>query len=112
MNLIYLAFEYVIRQPFFWASMGFTTLIGIFIGSVIYDGDMKEMKKGIIALGSYCVIIITTNTTRVIPQIATTLPAKTYQLFASVVTIAIVSVFYLLGMYLGVVITKKAHREL
>jgi hypothetical protein len=33
-------------------------------------------------------------------------------LFASIVTIGIVTVFYLLGMFLGVLITKKAHREI
>ena len=112
MNLIGLAFCYVVEQPFFWASMGFTTLIGIFIGSVIYDGDMQQLKKGLIALGSYCTMILVTNATRVIPQIPTTNPIKLHQLFASIVTIAIVTAFYLLGIALGVVITKKAHKEM
>jgi hypothetical protein len=103
---------YVINQDFFWASMGFTTLIGIFIGSVIYDGDMHEMKKGLIALGSYGVMLLISNSTRIIPQIHTTEPQKIYQLFAGLITIGVVTIFYLLGMFLGVVITKKAHKEL
>jgi hypothetical protein len=92
--------------------MGFTTLIGLFIGSVIYDGDMKEMKKALITLGSYCIMIMISNVTRVIPQIPVTTPNKLHQLFASVTTLAIVTVFYLFGMFLGVYITKKAHKEL
>jgi surface polysaccharide O-acyltransferase-like enzyme len=112
MNCLSETITYIVNQDFFWASMGFTTLIGIFIGSVIYDGDMQQMKKGLIALGSYCLMLVISTSTRIIPQIYTTAPEKTYQLFAGMTTITIVTFFYLLGMFLGVVITKKAHKEL
>jgi hypothetical protein len=92
--------------------MGFTTLIGIFIGSVIYDGDMDQIKKALIALSSYCLMLVVSTLTRVLPQIPIVEPIKTYQLFAGVTTILIVTFFYLLGMFLGVIITKKAHEEI
>ena len=112
MNCLGQAIFYVVSQPFFWASMGFTTLIGIFIGSVIYDGDLEQMKKGLIVLGSYCIILIISTSTRIFPQIAHTPEASSYQLYAGIITIFLVSIFYLLGMALGVVITKKAHKEM
>lgn len=113
MNLFLLtswaAFLYVTSDPFFWPSMTFTTLIGIFIGSVIYDGDVEQIRKAIIMLSSYVIMIILVTLTRVIDDITPSITQG--KPFAGLITISIVTFFYLIGMLLGVVITKMAHKE-
>jgi RsiW-degrading membrane proteinase PrsW (M82 family) len=106
---LYQSFFYITSDPFFWPSMSFTTLIGIFIGSVIYDGDMEQIRKALITLCSYCFMLLTVTTTRIMPTIPfTTHPERP---FAGVVTIFLVTIFYILGMFLGVFITRKAHNH-
>jgi hypothetical protein len=108
MNCIIASFFYIISDPFFWPSMAFTTMVGIFIGAVIYDGIVSEVKKMIASLACYAMLIITVNLTRVVPLIPQAIKGTEHQLFASVETMALVTAFYLLGTYLGVRITKKA----
>ena len=44
-TLIYKAAIYVMSDPFFWPSMAFTTLVGIFVGAVIHNGDMHRSER-------------------------------------------------------------------
>jgi len=107
-DIILQAFKYVTSDFYFWPSMTFTTMVGIFIGAVIYDGDVREVRKGLIALASYVLLLATVNLTRVIPEIgAASVP---YKPIAGIVTMILVTVFYLFGMWLGVKITKRAHK--
>ena len=107
-NIIWQSILYVVNDPFFLASMGFTTAVGIFIGAVIYDGDLKQIKKVIFSLSSYMMLLLVTNLSRTIPEI--TIATSAHKPIASAVTMIIVTVFYLLGMYMGVGITKRAHK--
>jgi hypothetical protein len=107
MNLIISAILYVSSDPFFWPSMGITTMIGIFIGAVIYNGDVTEVKKMIASLICYAVLISTVNLTRVLPDLPIVANSKP---LGSIITIFIVTIFYLLGTFIGVKITKKAHK--
>lgn len=104
---------YVISDPFFLPSMAFTTMMGLFIGAVIYNGDIREVKKMLLSLFSYALLIITVTLTRVVPQIPLEINGVQPGVhpFASIITIFTVTIFYLLGTYLGVRITKKAHNK-
>ena len=104
-------FLYVVNDPFFWPSMGITVAIGMFIGVVIYDGVLSDVKKMLLSLAGYAVIIATVNLTRIIPQLPFVTSTKVNQPFASTFTIIIVSLFYGLGTYLGVLLTKRAHKR-
>lgn len=110
MKYLLQAILYVISDPFFWPSMGFTASIGVFVGSVIYDGVLSDLKKMLFSLMSYAILIVSVSLARVVPQIATMEPTKVYQPFASIITIFVVSIFYGIGTYLGVCLTKKAHK--
>ena len=110
MNYIIPSLLYVISDPFFWPSMGMTVAIGIFIGSVIYDGVLSGVKKMFVSLACYALLIGTVNLTRVVPTLPHVDPTKGYQVFASIITVLIISLFYGLGSYLGVCLTKKAHK--
>ncbi len=108
-TLLYQSLLYITADPFFWPSMSFTTLIGIFVGSVVYDGDMEQIRKALITLSSYCFMLFTITATRVIPTIPYAVHAE--RSFAGIVTIVLVTIFYILGMFLGVYITRKAHHH-
>lgn len=107
-NLIIQSFNYVTRDFYFWPSMTFTTMVGIFIGAVIYDGDLKQVRKGLVALASYVILLAIVNLSRVIPEIS--IVPNPYKSVAGIVTMVLVTIFYLLGMWLGVKITKHAHK--
>jgi hypothetical protein len=98
---------YVTVDPFFLPSMAFTTMMGIFIGAVIYDGKYQELKKMVISLMCYMILIVTVTLTRVGPQIAS--GTHGVHPLASIITIFMVSIFYGFGTFLGVRITKHVH---
>jgi uncharacterized membrane protein YfcA len=111
MNSILQCFLYVTNDPFFWPSMAFTVIIGAYIGAVVYDGILKEVKKMMLSLSVYALMILTVDITRVIPQINAGLVNDVRKPIASVATIILVTIFYALGMYLGVKMVNKAHDE-
>ena len=111
-TLLTMAFNYVTSDPYFLGSMSFTVIIGIYIGAVIHNGDLKQFGKTLLSLFCYSSLILMVNLTRIIPQIkpATLNPSVSNQPFASVVTVFLVTAFYLMGMFLGVKLVKYAHR--
>ena len=110
MSLLIESIKYVMSDSYFWSAMGLTTCMGLFIGAVLYDGVLKEVKKVLIALGSYCLLILATNLTRIIPIIKAGEVGTSNQPLAGTVTILLVSLFYFAGMVLGVKITNFAHQ--
>lgn len=104
-----LSFVYVTLDMFFWPSMAFTTIIGIYIGAVTHNGSLLEIKKTIVSLICYLALITTVNLSRIFPQLLMYAPSK-YPL-ASTVAITLVTIFYLFGMFLGVALVKKAHKR-
>jgi hypothetical protein len=111
MNIVLLTISYVVGDPFFWMCMAFTTIIGIFIGAIIYDGNVEEVKRGIILLASYFCLITITNLTRIIPDISRVAVGSQQKPLGSIVASAFVTIFYLLGMAIGVQILKKVHKK-
>ena len=111
MNYIVPAIVYVVSDMFFWPSMAFTTMIGIFIGSVLYNGDVSQAKKMIVSVTCYGSIITIVNFTRVFKILNTIIPGnQAGHPLAAIMTLIIVTFFYLIGTYLGVRVTKKAHK--
>lgn len=109
--MIYLieAFKYVTNDSYFWISMSITTCIGIFIGAVLYDGLLNEVKKLVFSILSYAFLILMTNVSRIMPIINSGSVHDTKQPFAGTVTILFVTIFYLFGLWLGVYTVNKAH---
>lgn len=100
---------YVMSDPFFWPSMSFTTMVGIFIGAVIHDGDTKQLNNTLLSLAAYGTLILVTNLTRVLPLVGNSInPAKP---LASIATTLLVSIFYLLGLFIGVKLVEHARHK-
>lgn len=112
------AIQYVISGHLFWASMGFTTAIAMFIGALVYDGEVPKAKRGIVSVLTYGFILCWTTVSRVVPiyfeRIATEDPARLQmnqgQIFANPVTIGFVTLFWVLGIYLGVKLIHRQHK--
>jgi len=110
MELFLSSLKYITSDNFFWGSMAMVSIIGAFIGAVIYDGVLREVKKTIVVILAYAFLIITVTLERVIPQLDRITPESLYMPFAGIETILIITLFYILGMLLGVFLTKKAHK--
>ncbi len=111
MELFLSSLKYITSDNFFWGSMAMVSIIGAFIGAVIYDGVLREVKKAIVVILAYAFLIITITSERVIPQLDRITSESLYMPFAGIETILIVTIFYSLGMFLGVYLTKKAHKK-
>jgi hypothetical protein len=100
--------EYIVMAPFFWQSMGFTTAIAMFVGAVIYNGDLNQARKGIISVTSYAIMILWVIFSRIFNIYDFSDPTfKPAMAFASIITIAFVSFFWLVGIIFGVFIYKN-----
>lgn len=99
---------YIFSDPFFWPAMGLTTMTGIYIGAIIYDGDTDQVKKGAITIGSLAALMFATNAPRILANNPTS--PNPGRPLASIFTNVIVCAFYLLGMVLGVLFVKTARK--
>lgn len=113
MDMQYLtaSFSYVTGDRYFWLSMAITFIIGMFISSSIYNGEVKEVKKLLIGLSSYASLIIMTTSARIYPQIiGTTAGDMASHPFAGIMTIFVVTLFYAFGMAWGIRVVYHAKK--
>ena len=108
MNFTIESIKYVVSDYYFVPSMAIVTMMGIFIGAVIYNGDVKEIRKVIAVVLTYALLLAMANLSRIIPLLDTA--ETSYQPFAGITTLLFVTLFYVLGMFWGVYLTKKAHK--
>jgi hypothetical protein len=104
-------FNYISHAPFFWGSMGLVTGIGMFIGSIIYNGDVKRISKAIITLIVYITLISSMNITRIYDVYCNIGVINPPMAFGATLTSVFVSIFYILGMFTGVTITRMVRKH-
>ena len=107
MQTIIESLNYVLTAPYFWESMSLLTASGIFIGSVVYNGDYERLKRGLITL----LPLISFWLMATISRINSVEIANHYQAYAGTITILLVTIFYFIGMLMGVFITRHIHRK-
>jgi hypothetical protein len=103
--------NYVTNASFFYPSMGLTAGTAIWIGAAIYNGDVKTMYKGVITLGAYVVLLLTTTFPRISQAIGTGAVPVNMTNYAGPVTIFFVTLYYLLGMIIGVYTVQRVHKH-
>ena len=106
-----LSIPYVMGDEFFILSMACTTAVALFIGATIYDGLLREVKKGIVTVGSYALMLVMANYSRVTSVLNEVPELSRHQPFAGIVTILFVTFFYITGMLLGVWIVSMAQHD-
>jgi len=109
MNIIN-TYLYISASPFFWASMGMITATAMFIGAILYNGDLKKISKALISIASYSFLLLAVTTNRIYSVISISGTDNPEQALAGILTIFITTIFYFLGMFLGVLVTKSQHK--
>lgn len=112
-ELIIKSIQYVVGGSMFWGAMGFTTAVGMFIGAMIYDGELNQAKKGLLSVISYAIMLGWVNLARISESIS--LPDFNLQQHpeyapAGVVTLVIVTLAWTLGVLLGVAIFRHKYK--
>lgn len=96
----------------FWGSMGFTTAMAMFVGVMMFDGNMEQTKKGTIAVLSYAGMILWTTTIRILPNaIDRGFIYADGRPFAGIATIIFLTLAWLLGILIGVNIFRLRNKE-
>jgi len=99
--------EYVCSAPYFWGSMGFTTALGMFIGAILYDGNLTQASKGGFTVLTFAGMLLWTTSVRLYHSSIIN-PTLAY---SGVMTTLLVSLFWVLGLILGVwVLSLKRYR--
>lgn len=101
---------YVMSHEYFLISMAATTMIGIFLGATLYDGMLDRFGKALISLVSYGLLMAATTSTRVIPLVEAD-TFKVHHPFSGVATVLTVSLFYFVGMGIGVFTTYLINKK-
>lgn len=100
-------FNYITSAPFFWSTMAMTTASSLWIGALLYNGDFKLFVKSLFTLIPYVALLFATTVVRI-----TNVEINNHaQAYAGVGTILFLTFFYVLGLLLGVLITKAAHKS-
>lgn len=100
--------RYVTSVPYFWETMSGTLISSMFLGATMYNGELKKLAKGMVVLGSYAFLIFLLTATR-IKYVADTIGIKdSVQAHAGLVTWLFVTVFYFVGLIVGVLASKGA----
>lgn len=109
-----MVFSYVINAPYFWISMGMVTAVAIFVGAIIYDGNLTNATKGLISIILYAVLLIQVDYSR-LQDLFINFPEKIDKTrYAGILSILFITFFWLLGMFLGVSVSyliRKIHRK-
>ena len=107
LNALLQSLEYVYNQNMFWGSMGFTVAISLFVGVMLYDGNIEKTKKGTVATLSYTFMLIFTTIARITPlAIEKNFIFSNGQPLAGIATIIYITAFWVLGVVIGVNIFK------
>jgi hypothetical protein len=115
MELFTSALKYVAEAPYFWTSMGMVTSVSIFVGAIIFDGDLSMLWKGLLAVGLYAFFILQVTVTRIftvysVVELTEGGPNQP-RIMAGVMTIFLVTLFWCIGMFIGVCVSKKMCRH-
>lgn len=74
----------------------------MFIGALLYDGNMKEVRKGLMSVGVYAGFLFYITINRIAYRFEDVGVVNTDMAYAGIVSILIISGFYVLGLFLGV----------
>lgn len=102
--------NYITSAPYFWLSMGMVSAVAIFVGAIIYDGNLSAATKGLISVILYAFFIFQVDFTR-INNLFSKFPDKIDTTrYAGIVTILIVTIFWIIGIVIGVIASYFARK--
>jgi hypothetical protein len=103
---------YISSAPYFWLSMGMSAGFAMFIGAIIYDGELEYVWKGLLSVGMYGFFLAQITFTRVNYNYTIILQGLTPgQAWANITTIVVLSCFWVIGVMIGVFISSFFHKN-
>ena len=93
---------YISSAPYFWGTMGFITSMAMFIGVILYDGKLTEVGKAMTGILTYAGMLLWVTMIR-LSGVAT---GNHIQAFAGIATIIFVTIFWCIGLFLGVLLAS------
>ncbi len=84
----------------------------MFVGSIIYNGELRMVMKGVVTVLSYALFLFIINADRVSNALAgkEVRPVDLIQAHAANATVIMVTIAYITGMVLGVMVTSHARK--
>lgn len=98
--------SHILTTPYLWTSLGTITALAMYIGPLLYNGDLKITTKSVLGIGIFAFFCVLLFTSHVIGVEHVVWP-KASQPF---IFIALVGMAYSIGLYVGVLIFKYLHR--
>lgn len=113
MNLVYDSLVYVTNAPYFFISIGMTVSIAMFVGAIIFDGDLSIAAKGILSISLYAFFFLQITLTRILNMYDVLKLDEKRQImgFASIVTLFILTLLWVIGILFGVSICRFVRRR-
>ncbi len=111
MELLWQSFLYASSAPYFWLSMGMTTAVSMFIGAIIFDGNLSAATKGTIGLLSYVFFLSEVTFERVTHVLSKNPNSDPIMAYAGIITMVVITVFWLMGVILGVCISGNCRKR-
>lgn len=100
------SFVFVSNGLFFWQAMAMVTIISMLIGSIVYNGDINMAKKATLVISSYAIMLLFTTFARIYDN--TGLQFTNHRMaYAGMITTICITLFYITGIFLGVLAHKK-----
>jgi hypothetical protein len=106
---IFDSFIFVANGLYFWQAMASVTILAMFVGSIIYNGDLVMVRKAALLITSYASMILLTTFTRIYGNTGLVF-VNHRNAYAGMITTACITFFYLVGIYLGVLAHKKGRK--
>jgi len=114
MDTILLVFQYVMGAPYFWSAMAATTIIAMFIGAIMHNGDFDRVGKAVFSIIAYSTLLLITIGTRTVPVYLLKTDVDQFhraQTLAGMATILIITLFWIVGLFFGVALVRFARRK-
>lgn len=94
--------QYITSAPLFWGTMGFITAMAMFIGVILYDGKLSEVGKALVGILTYAGMLLWVTMIR----LSNIEIGNHVQAYAGIVTILFVTLFWCLGLFVGVLMAS------
>lgn len=101
---------FVAQSDYFYQAMAAVTIIAMMIGSLLYNGDLNQLKKAALTIFTYGGMIVLTNMARIISSDTGVIRIMMVngQAFNGTTTVIYVTLFYMIGVAIGVWVHKRS----
>ena len=105
------AFCYVHSLPYFWTAMMYSTLMAMFFGATIYDGQVPHAKRGISSVMAYAFMTMLVTLNYALNRYPNIKPDVAYQVFIYPVQLFYLSFFWTFGFVFPILMYRRINHK-